>query len=66
MQRGSLSDEAGLKPEDVITYANGVLIRNEQDLITEVNDLRVGDILKLKVIRAGSEKDIEMKLTASK
>ncbi|MFA5011375.1 MAG: trypsin-like peptidase domain-containing protein [Ignavibacteria bacterium] len=66
VQRGSISDDAGLKPEDVIISANGIMIRNEQDLITEVNDLRVGDLLKLKVIRSGSEKEIEMKLTANK
>ena len=66
VQRGSISDDAGLKPEDVIISANGIMIRNEQDLITEVNDLRVGDLLKLKVIRGGSEKEIEMKLTANK
>ncbi len=66
VQRGSISDDAGLKPEDVITAVNGIRIRNEQDIITEVNDLRVGDTLKLTVSRGGSEKDIEIKLMASK
>ena len=64
VQKGSNADEAGLKPEDVILTANGVKIRNEQDLILEVNDLRVGDKLTLKIVRGGSEKEIEMKLTA--
>ena len=66
VQKGSNADDAGLKPEDVILYVNGIKIRNEQDLIVEVNDLRVGDILKLKIVRGGSEKEIEMKLTAAK
>ena len=64
VQKGSNSDDAGLKPEDVIISANGIKIRNEQDIITEVNDLKVGDVLKLKIVRGGSEQEIEMKLTA--
>jgi serine protease Do len=66
VQKGSSSDDAGLKPEDVIISVNGIKIRNEQDLITEVNDLRVGDLLKMKIVRGGSDKEIEMKLTATK
>ena len=64
VQRGSLSDNAGLKPEDVIIMANGENIRNEQDLLFIVNDMRTGETLKLKIIRNGSEKELEMKLTS--
>lgn len=64
--KGSDSDNAGLKPEDVILNVNGVKVRNEQDLIVEANDLRVGDVLKLKISRGGSEKEIEIKLTQAK
>ncbi len=64
VQKGSLSDNAGLKAEDVILEANGQKIQTEQDLLFVVNDLRTGDTLKLKIIRSGSEKDLEMKLTA--
>lgn len=66
VQRGGDADNAGLKPEDVILSVNGLKIRNEQDLVLEVNDLRAGDILKLKIVRGGSEKEIEMKLTSKK
>lgn len=65
VQRGSLSDNAGLKPEDVIIEANGERIRNEQDLLFIVNDMRTGENLKMKVIRSGSEREIEMRLTAA-
>lgn len=41
-------------------------IKNEQDLIFAINDMRVGDILKLKVLRNGSEEVIEMKLVSEK
>jgi len=64
VQKGGLSDNAGLKPEDVIIMANGEVIRNEQDLLFIVNDMRTGETLKLKIIRNGSEKELEMKLTS--
>jgi serine protease Do len=56
------ADQAGLKTEDIILEANGEKIRNEQDLIFIINDLRTGDIVKLKVLRGNSEKEIELKL----
>ena len=65
VMRGSISDNAGLKPEDVIIEANGENIKNERDLLFIVNDLKTGETLNLKIIRDGSGKEIEMKLTAS-
>jgi serine protease Do len=62
IQRGGVSDRAGLKVEDVIIACNDEKIRNEQDLIFAINDMRKGDLVKLKVLRSGSEKLIEMKL----
>jgi len=62
IQRGGVSDRAGLKVEDVIIACNDEKIRNEQDLIFSINDMRKGDVVKLKVLRSGSEKLIEMKL----
>jgi serine protease Do len=62
IQKGGLSDKAGLKVEDVIIAVNDEKIRNEQDLVFSINDKRKGDTLKLKIIRGGSEKEIEMKL----
>ncbi|MFZ4591790.1 MAG: S1C family serine protease [Ignavibacteria bacterium] len=66
VQKGGDADNAGLKPEDVILSVNGLKVRNEQDLVLEVNDLRVGDVLKMKIFRGGNEKEIEMKLTSKK
>ncbi len=66
VQKGSISDDAGLKPEDVSIAVNNEKIRNDQDLVYAINDMRVGDTLKLKIIRSGSEQEITMKLTASK
>lgn len=62
IQKGGVSDRAGLKVEDVITACNDEKIRNEQDLVFAINDMRKGEVVKLKVLRSGSEKMIEMKL----
>ena len=60
--KGGLSDKAGLQSEDVIIEANGEKVKNDQDILFIVNDLKKGEYLKLKVIRKGSEKEIEFKL----
>ncbi|HEY5536361.1 MAG TPA: trypsin-like peptidase domain-containing protein [Ignavibacteria bacterium] len=62
--KGGNADNAGLKPEDIILEANGEKIRNEQDLILIINDLRTGDTVKLKIMRGNSEKEIDLKLSA--
>lgn len=62
VQKGGLSDAAGLKPEDVIIEANGEKVRNEQDILFIVNDMKTGEELKMKIIRSGSEKEIDFKL----
>lgn len=64
VQKGGLSDAAGLKPEDVIIEANGEKVRNEQDILFIVNDMKTGEELKMKIIRSGSEKEIDFKLTS--
>jgi len=56
------AEKAGLRVEDIIIEANGEKVRNDQDLVFIVNDLRVGDIIKLKILRNNSEEIIELKL----
>lgn len=65
VMRGSVSDNAGLKSEDIIIEVNGEKIMNEQDVIFAINDLQVGDTVKMKIMRGGNEEEIEMKLTSS-
>ncbi|KAA0208446.1 MAG: trypsin-like peptidase domain-containing protein [Ignavibacteria bacterium] len=60
--RGGLADRAGLKPEDIIIGVNGKPVRNQQDLVYVINDSRVGDVLILKILRDGDEREIEMTL----
>ncbi len=54
---GSLADEAGLEgpgqgPGDVIVAAGGKPINNAQDLLTVVKNLKSGDAIVLKFVRA--------------
>lgn len=63
IQPGSLSDKAGLKLEDVIIKVNDVPVKNDQEVAFAINDLRVGDTLKLTILRNGSEDEVEMELT---
>lgn len=62
IQKNGPADNAGLKVEDVIIAVNGEKIRNEQDLVFSINDKRKGDVIKMTIIRSGSEKTVEMKL----
>lgn len=66
VQPGSLSDNAGLKTEDVIIKVNDADVKNDQEVAFAINDMRVGDKLKLTVLRGGSEKEIEMDLVRNK
>lgn len=62
LQPGGLSDRAGLKVEDVILKVNDRPVKNDQEVIFAINDMRVGDQLKLTVLRNGDEEEIEMEL----
>jgi Do/DeqQ family serine protease len=50
---GSPAEKAGLKPGDVVTAANGKPVRDASDLRNRVGLLRVGDTMKLDVLRDG-------------
>ena len=50
---GSPAEKAGLKPGEVVTAANGKPVRDASDLRNRVGLLRVGDTMKLDVLRDG-------------
>ncbi len=52
---------AGLKVNDIITHVNGKEIRGSSDLISIINDAKVGDICKLTVYRKGDT--VELSIT---
>lgn len=62
VMRGSSADKAGLKPEDIILEVNGEKVRKRMDIVFAVFDAKKGDVLKMKILRNGSEDNLEMKL----
>lgn len=62
IQPGSISDRAGLRVEDVIIKVNDLPVKNDQEVVFAINDMRVGDRLKMTVLRGGDEEEIEMEL----
>jgi len=59
IERGSMADEAGVKTGDVVIYANGREINKGADLHTVIGLLRVGDELRLQILRNGETKFIQ-------
>lgn len=58
----SPAERAGLEVGDVIIEVNGERISAQEIMVDIVNSSRVGDVLKLKVLRDKSEKEINLKL----
>jgi len=59
IEQGSMADEAGVKTGDVVIYANGREINKGADLHTVIGLLRVGDELRLQILRNGETKFIQ-------
>lgn len=53
---------AGLLPGDIIINVDGEEVRSGDDLIKNIKFLKVGDTIRLKVIRKGQEKTIDIKM----
>lgn len=62
VMKGSSADKAGLKPEDIILEVNGEKVRTRMDIVFAVFDAKKGDTIKMKVLRNGSEDNLEMEL----
>ena len=58
----SAAEKAGVKVGDVITEADGSLVKNMAELNTIKNKHSVGDKLKIKVNRDGKEKELTLTL----
>lgn len=63
---GSPADKAGVVENDIILEANGQKLDDQHSLAGAVRGLNVGDTLTLRVYHKGSEKDVTVKLEASK
>ena len=60
----SPADKAGLKAEDIILEVNGKDIRNFNQLRNEIGLMRVGEKVKLTVLRGGKRKTLTAKIGA--
>ncbi|OGF63376.1 hypothetical protein A2926_03940 [Candidatus Giovannonibacteria bacterium RIFCSPLOWO2_01_FULL_44_40] len=59
---GSAAAEAGIKEHDIILAANDKIITEKETLEDILSECKIGDNLKLKVLRKGKEVDCDIKL----
>jgi serine protease Do len=64
VDKGSASDDEGIKPEDIILSVNGEKIGTDSDFWGIITDMNIGDKITLKILRSGSEieKEFELKV----
>jgi serine protease Do len=55
---GSPAEKAGLKAGDIVTEIDGVKIKNSQDLVKEVLKKKVGQNIRLGILREGKTAEI--------
>lgn len=63
---GSPAAHAGIKEKDIILECNGVKIANGKTPQDFLEELSVGDIMKLKILRNGQEKEVSVVLAERK
>lgn len=51
--KGSPADKAGIKPGDIVVSVNDKMVRNAQDVISQIGIVPVGNKVKFKIIRDG-------------
>ena len=62
VKRGSPAERAGFRVGDIILEANGEKVADEATMMAITNDLRVGDIMRMKVLRDRKAIDLRLKL----
>lgn len=62
----SPADNAGLEPGDVILEVDGIPILREDHLYVAIYDAVVGQVLPIKVLRNGKERNLSLTLKAAK
>ena len=55
---GSTAEQSGLRAGDVVTAVNGKPVRDASDLRNQVGLMRVGDTLKLEILRDGKRQAV--------
>jgi serine protease Do len=64
--KGSPADKAGLREYDIIIESDGKKVNEENPLAEELQHHRIGDEIKLKVLREGKELNVTIKLGEKK
>ena len=59
---GDPADKAGIKPKDIITEVNGRRVTSSRDLTKLAARLDVGQTAKVKILRDGKQKTLEVKI----
>ncbi len=59
---GDPADEAGIKPNDIILEVNNKKVKTGRALTTMIANTSVGELVKIKLLRNGSEKTVEVKI----
>jgi Do/DeqQ family serine protease len=54
----SAAEKAGVKAGDVITSVNGIVVKSSQELRNRIGMLRVGEQVKLSLLRDGKPRDL--------
>lgn len=60
--RGGPADQAGMKPGDIILACDGVEVTEQDALIELVEEKRVGDEVKMKLLRKGRTLEVSLKM----
>ncbi len=64
--KGDPADKAGLKSGDIITEINGKKIKDTHELLMMIAAFRVGETVKIKIIRDGQEKEVTLAVAERK
>lgn len=59
---GEPAEKAGIRPYDIITQIDQKKISTANDLILAVTATRVGEVVKVKAIRAGKEREFDLRI----
>jgi serine protease Do len=63
--KDSPADKSGLKEKDIITKIDDQELNEKNDLVSVLGKHKVGDVVKLTILRDGNEQTIDVKLEAT-
>jgi len=64
--KGDPADKAGLKSGDIVTEVNGKKIKTTHELLMMIAGFRVGETIKIKILRDGQEKELSITVAERK